>query len=1854
MKKFFTYAAIACLVAFIAAMLALAHRNRQEQRLPSVNPAFREYVGAFTSGIVPAQAAIRVRLAGDYADSASLRLPPEGSLFSFSPAITGKTGWSDSRTLEFRPDGPLPRGTVFRAEFHLSRLMSVPDSLATLVFGFRTMEQELSVEVVNHQACSHRDLSREHLDGILRTSDAADAVQVEKTLTASQDGRALPVTWSHDAVNRAHGFRVDSVMRGDRPGSVRLAWNGSTLDSDDKGEATVEIPRLGDFKALGCSSDFSNGQCITVRFSDPLKPGQDLEGLFRVGILRNLRYDADDNLLRIYLPESNGEKMHLVCEPSIRNINDVPLGRKFTETVEVESAKPAVRFAGDGVILPGDNGMLLPFEAVNLKAVDIKVVRIFSENILQFLQVNELADNSELARVGRVVLKRTMPLAGVTDYGKWNRYSIDLSGLIRPDPGAIYTVILRFKRAYSAYPCGGQDTLSTPAPELASWEDPDGENDANWNYYSNYSSDEEENGGWRNYRWQERDDPCKPSYYYYKSVTRNVFASNLGMIAKSGSDGAWRVFVTNLVTARPVAGAAVEFLDFQLRRMGKTVTDGDGMAAIILKKRPLLAMARAGHETGYLKLSEGNSLSLSMFDVGGEPVQKGIKGFIYGERGVWRPGDSIYLTFVLDDRARRLPPGHPVSMTLFNPAGQPVGRIVNKDPLNGFFRFGTATSADAPTGNWMAKVNVGGVEFRKNIRIETVKPNRLKISFGFGRDRLVAEQAPPAVLEAKWLTGATAGNLKARVLLTLSKSATAFPGFPGFIFDNPTVGFAPENITIFDGRLNAAGRATVAPDIHITHVAPGALKATFETLVFEEGGEFSADRFSVPYFPYLSYAGLGIPAEENRILNTDKTYDIRLVNLDAGGRPVVSGRLKTEVFRLEWRWWWDDSEGGPADFISTSYIRPSDSAVLTTVNGRATFPFRVDHDDWGRYLIRVTDLKSGHAAGKVIWVDWPGYSRAPGSEKQAAAMLTLTTDKSRYRVGEKIRITVPSSPDGRALVSVENGTRVLRSLWVPTLAGSTVITLDATPEMSPNCYVFTTLIQPHAQSKNDLPVRLYGVVPVLVENPGTHLKPVIAMRSELEPGAEAAVTVSEASGKPMTYTVAIVDEGLLDLTRFKTPDPWDAFYAKEALGVRTWDLFDQVMGAFSGELQRILAIGGDREEMNRSGVKANRFKPVVRFAGPFSVKAGEKRTHKIKIPEYIGSVRVMVVAGQDGAYGSAEKAVPVKKPLMVLGTMPRMLAPGEELSLPVTVFSMDPSIRDVKVEITVNDLFAVKGGHSKSVAFHGTGDRMTGFTLSTAMAAGTGRVSIVATGGKFRAEHTIEIAVRNPNPPVTRVYEKAIRPGAVWATPLQAPGVPGTNNSLLELSSISPLNLENRLSYLVQYPYGCIEQTVSSAFPQLYLAQLAEIPEAAKKEAEQNIRAAIRKLASLRLSNGGLAYWPGASEADDWGTSYAGHFLLAAEREGFSMPIGFLSPWKEFQRQKAVSWNVNASRVNNDLAQAYRLFTLALAQAPELGAMNLLMEKKDLSPAARWQLAAAYQLAGRREAALRLINRAPEKISPYRELDGSYGSDLRDNAMIAMTLCLLDMKTKAAPLVKEISSSLCSDAWYNTQATSFALMAVAEFTRGAGGNGILATLQQDAGRPVEMQSPKPVMTRSLEIPPDLKGVVRVTNRGKNILFARVIATGIPPAADTTSVSSGLTIRVAWKTTAGNVLAPWKLVQGTPFITEVTVVNPGLRGAYRNLALSQVFPSGWEILSSGGEEAGQPLSGSSAFTYQDIRDDRVNTFFDLAPNESKTFRIRLMAAYAGKYILPAAVCEAMYDHSITARSPGRRVEVVEEE
>ena len=1522
------------------------------------------------------------------------------------------------------------------------------------------------------------------------------------------------------------------------------------------------------------------GSYIDVKFSE-VPQNAAKRGLIELDGVTRSYVQVMDEVVRVHFEGRKGD-MTLTVDRNVKNAKGEPLVQEFTKTFADGEEKPAVTIPLTGSILPDKDRLLIPFRAVNLSAVEVRVVKIYEKNVLMFLQDNELSGKSSLRRSGRLVFKGDIPLEA-ENLHKWNSHCLDLKNIIKQEPGAIYSVRISFRMDQSLY--GGKEpmrTISTTAITKA--------DEALWNEQNPWYWDNDYD--WDEYDWKEAEDPEKPSYYMdsdrFPSV--RILASDIGLVAEyAGGDELW-IAATDLLSAKPLGGVSVEAFDFQLQSIGKGKTGSDGLAKLNVTRKPFAVVGKAGGSTAYLKMS-GSGRSLSRFDVGGQVLQEGLKAYIYGERGVWRPGDTLHLAAIVN----ALPDGHPGTLEVYTPAGQFYAKYV-RSCADGFFAFDIPTSADDPTGYWNAYLKIGGSTFHKTLHVETVKPNRLKISADYP-SVLEGGKKVTVPVSAQWLSGGVAGDCPVNARMTLRRaSAMPFKGFEKYTFVNPASSFKSSEAELFKGRLSGAGELNAIVNLPAAEDAPGMLQAGIVTSVQENGGDESFTTAVVPFSPFSAYVGINVP--EGDYLETDKDQPIRIAVVDASGRRVKGHKIEYAVYKTGWDWWWDSPMGDFDTWISGSSVEKISSGTLVSGTSDVVVTLRVNYPDWGRYMVLARDVVSDHVSGRQVTVDWPDYrGRADRRDPESATMLTFSTDKKSYKVGEKATVYIPASEGSQALVSLENGTRVLDRSWVALSGKDTPWSFTVTEDMAPNFYVHVTMVRPYSATAGAQPIRLYGVQRVSVENPASRLEPVVELPKVLRPEEKFTVKVSEKNGRPMTYTLAIVDEGLLDLTAFKTPDPWSAMNKPEALGVSTWDLYDSVIGAFGGRFS-VSAVGGDEDALV-SARKDNRFNPVVLYVAPRTLKKGTDKL-ELQLPMYVGSVRVMLIAGHDGAYGSMDATVPVQSPLMVVTTLPRVLGTSEKVSVPVNVFSMEEGALDATVSLKVDGPVKIVGASSQKVHFAGTGDTLVNFGLE-ATGEGIAHITVNASGAGHKTYETIALEVVNPNPETTSVESFMLPSGASRRIDGQA-----------QLSVFPAIDAAALFADMKNYPYSCGEQLSAKGLTYLHL--LPMLPENLALEARELIPGIVSALYARQNADGGFGYWGGGASST-WVSSMAGQFLSEASKAGFEVNSGVLKAWKGYQEKMVKVFRLAPGQMFDNLDQAYRLYTMAVAGIDAAAGMNRLREAGDIGERASWMLASAYAVSGKKDTARKLLESVGRDFPEYEPYNITYGNSYRDRMVALEALSLVGNTADALAFARENVPSRS----LSTQESAFAAMAYDRLFKVMPTQAVNAKL--DGKDVVSAASMVTVGSGLLE------------NASDGALYVTVCKISREPSSK--ALSSGLGLEVRYVDDDGRALNPASLKQGTRMKAVVKVTNLTGR-ALENLSLSLAVPSGWEIVND------RLVGGASeGYDYKDIRDARVDWFYALPAGRFKTFEVQLRAAYEGTYVLPSVVAGAMYEPAVAA-------------
>jgi len=1845
--------------------------------LPPKDPDPRR-VEAHSAGLVGSASPIKVVFTSELGTAGEAA--PAGA-FRLEPRLRGRAFWEDGRSLVLLPEEPLERGRAYRVDVDLGLLGGAaaggPDYFS---FTVRSLPQAVELEAGQARAAGDGSLE---VAGALRLADGAPAEAVERALRAS----AGSLAWSHES-DRVHRFTVSGIARPARASELLLSWSGKGLGGGGRGSAKVRLPAASSFELLG-AAPLEGGSGVELAFSRELDRSQDLRGLVSAEGVEGLSYSVSGSSLKLYAPAWPASATIRV-EPSLRDAAGSKLAVPAAASVAFSWEKPQVRFLTKGNILPTDQGLVLPVETMNVSALIVEAYRVYGDNLLQFLQVNDLDGNRELKRVGEVVWRKTIDLGWKEDWkNRWVRQGLDLGPLLAEHKEGMFQVRVTFRKTGIRYVCPySHDFEKLRFPEDRVLDRNDDDEYSFWDYVEEWAD------GYGSYH-KYKEDPCHPAYYlptydHDISQRRNVVVSDIGAVLKREADGTWHAAASDLRSAKPLAGAQVTLYSYQRRVLAQASTAASGIA--LLKPaaagaaageapaEPAFATLAYGSQTSWLKIDSGSALSAGHFDIGGEQAGSGLKGFLYGERGVWRPGDPIRLTFVLYDRSGRLPARYPVSFELEDPLGRVVRTGSYAESVGGFYAIDASTSADAPTGTYVARVRAGGRTFSRNVKVEAIMPNRLKLALDWGALPYLSGDTGEMGLAVSWLTGAKAGSLKADVSATFSAAGTSFQTLPDYSFDDPTREIGGDRAILFEGYLDEDGTGSFPVELSPEGLAPGKLTAKLLTRAFEPSGVFSSETVSVDYHPYARYAGLRLPKGDaaRGMLLTDKEHRVDLALVDREGRLVKGGgEVEVALYKLEWRWWWEKGEESLASRAQELYGRPiKKGTVKIGPDGRGSWSFTVKYPDWGRFFVRVEDKTGsgrraapGHAAGKIVYIDWPGWAGKGRDSGGASAMLELTVGKPKYLPGERASLSFPSNDGGRALVTIERAGAILREEWVETKKETSSYEFLVTPDMAPNVYAHVTFVQPHLQTANDLPIRLYGIVPIMVEDPATRLRPVIEAPASIAPGSEVSFAVREASGKAMTYTVAVVDEGLLGITRYKAPDPWDEFYKKEASSLSGWDLYQYVLGAYSGQLETLLAVGGSDEGLGGGDRKPSRFPPVVYYFPPRELKAGEVRRESFAMGQYIGAVRFMVVAGSlpqagspaprgasGGAFGVAEKEVPVRSELMAQLTAPRILSPGETAFVPATVFSFLGKAR-VELELEAEGALALAGQQAGRLDFERDGDKSLGFEVR-AKGLGPGRLTLRASSGAARASQSIDLEVRPVGVSVSEASSMTIAAGGSWQGEIALPGSEGTNSVSLELSRLRSIDLIGRVDWLVAYPHGCAEQTTSAAFPQLYLPKTVALSAEKAAEARSNVAAALDRLRGFQTPRGGFAFWPGEEGEHDWLSAYVVHFLLSASREGYEVAPGFLDPALDYLERSARAWN--SGEPWSQSVQAYRLYDLALAGRPEIAAMNRFRDFPSMPAPARFRLAAAYALAGMREAARELargLSPEPEEFPGLAEQ--TYGSKVRERAVILDALNAMGDVDRALPVYNALAAELDSSRWLSTQELGAALGAALPYAAAAASGEAPEISASSGAWSARARLDKPMARLDLPRPSGGSVKVALSNAGRTPVFGRLVARGVPPAGLEKAAANGLSLSIRYLDMDGEPVDPGAASEGADLIVEATVRNRSGRDL-KDLALTQLLPSGWEIANlrlgeelpkprdeeEGYERPGREPAPAPLYDYRDQRDDRVLTYFSLGAREEKVFTTYVNKAYQGSFFLPATSVQAMYDERLQAVSPGR--------
>jgi len=1320
--------------------------------------------------------------------------------------------------------------------------------------------------------------------------------------------------------------------------------------------------------------------------------------------------------------------------------------------------------------------------------------------------------------------------------------------------------------------------------------------------------------------------------------TRWILITDVGIVAKRGGEDLV-VWTSSFKDLSAIADANVSVISDQNQVLATGHTDSRGLwqtrELAKTKKRPYMLTVQKGGDFSFLVFGR-NDVDLSPFDIAGDRIPKdGYSAFVYGERDIYRPGETLEGVAVVRTRALEAPPEMPLVVKHWDSDTERESIRVNSGD-GGIASFKINLPPYARTGRHRLDVIAGkDVIGTYNFQVEEFVPDRIKVEvkaktpFASPGNDLVYD------VRSAYLFGPPAANLGVETRARLVSSTFDPEGFESFTFTNAERKFDPREIENESGTLDANGAKEFRVAVPAGLQPPGALEAIIASRVQEQGGRGVAAVAHVPVHPWPYYIGVRRAGNANGYPAPNANVPFEWVAVGVDGKPAKSGALRAELYEDEWHTVLRrTSTGYNYDTTRDSILLKSES--IAPGSSRGTFSF-IAKGGYYSFRVVVSDPSTGASSEVSFYCGGWGYS--PWAMKNPGR-LELELDKDEYAPGESATLQIKSPFAGKVLVTLERDDVYYTA--TETLTGNSgKITIPLSAELRPNAYVTATVVRAAKDLEPGEAGRAFGAIPINVDRAANRLTPKITAPADLR--SNHALPIEVITEPNAIVTIAAVDEGILQLIAQKTPDPHAYFYRKLALGVVTSDIFAELLPEVKPR-GKANAGGGENLEGLAQYVRADsirRAKPVAFWSGAIKADASGKARASFAIPDFQGGVRIMAVAHRGRHFGSSESMTRVHDPIVLMPTFPRFLSVRDQVSIPVSV--RNDTGRAGKFVVDAS-------GSRQQVDIPNATEKTLFFPLNAPQQPGDVVVDITVKGNGESAHASSHVAVRWDLPiesaeDIGRFNESS----AMFRNDVLTRFQPSSVERTLVISPLPVVQFRGKLSYLLRYPYGCVEQTTSSVFPLIYFGDLAQEldPEAFKAgtDSASMVAAGIRRLATMQTYNGSFSMWPYGATTEPWGTVYATHFLVEAKRAGHDVPQPMLD--------RALAYISTDAKAKSDYDAielgrvVYSLYVLARAGKADLGTMDYIREHQlsRLESHSRALLAAAYASTGNPKLIELLAANVRDADAVQRQTGWNFDSIIRNRAMLLLALLDASPNDPRIPaLVERLTREIANDPWWSTQECAFTLIALGQLVHSQHASGPYQGTVLVDGKSIGDFTTKTIAFRHIR-----GHNVEVKMRGayqKGAAYYSMTTSGVRTPQSFKPENAGIVITREFFTRDGGLIGTEGVKQGDLLVCKVTVASTN--GEMRNVVVQNLIPSGLEV-------ENPRLKSSETFTWitgqmsectnVDIRDDQVIQFVELPVSDKLTFYTLLRAVTPGVYQQPPVFAEAMYarmNHSVGER------------
>lgn len=1733
---------------------------------------------------------------------------------TFEPAIEGKFKWTSGNTLLFSPDQPLQPIQEYQAK--VSDLVLFNSGFAPEFenYSFHTPYFD-ATEVDFFWTNVPNEYYTVSVQANIKFNYAVNPDIIEKYLEITKQGEhvsdfEIVTEDASDIIAINFGEMEQSDKEQDFVITVKSGLEsvlGKKPLAEDR-EFASELPPITQLAITSVSSGFDGNTAWIEVTTTQMVDQKNLKKYVSVKPSRSLKYSVSDNTFRVEGNYSGLNSVELKIEKGLPGMYGGELQFDYEQVVSLVDLNPSITFAEQGgkyLMYSGER--TLEVNAVNIDEVDITVSRVFKNNLLHFL-------NQYSYSYGY-------------DYDYYDYYY---------EPG------------YNAGNYGKE--LYTETKKL--------KGNRNWLERFGVNLDRAIGGEYKGIYVVK----VMSSEDRWRNASKMLAMSDLGIITKYAEDQ-MIVFINSIKTTEPVAGVEVSLISNNNQILLTEVTDGggivtfDSLSAEIAGFTPRLITAEQGDDFNYIDLQE-SGVETSRFDVGGiNDYGSDYLTYIYSDRNLYRPGETINLSAIL--RTKLMDPVRdiPVLVKIITPTGKTYEEFKKTLNNEGSFELSFEVPDYAQTGQYVAEVYsspevlIGSYRFN----VEDFVPDKIRVMLNNKTEETFPGNMVEVDVDAEFLFGAKASGANYEVNTSFSHIPFRSKNFGDFNFADNTHYNSGLDGDSFDGQLDDNGQANITYYVPEELSSKGLIQGAIFVNVFDPTGRTVSRATTYTIYPREYYTGIKSPGTYNGV-NENLTF--KVVAVDKNDEAAKNFKGVATLVRYEWQ------TVLKRDYSDRYYYASEKKEIEVwekniRVDGKAQdVTFAVDRS--GSYELRFAEYGSEYYSKTEFYAYGWSSSSASSFEVDKEGQIDIVFDKEVYEPGDKAKVLFIGPFSGKLLVTVERD-GIYHHEYVPFENKSAEIILPVLESYLPNVYVSATLFKEHTADMTTPFLVGHGYASMKVEKQSNKIDIQIVGPDKIKPNTTQEIVIETDAGKDVFVTFAAVDEGILQIKNFKTPDPYGYMYAKRPLNVDSYDMYELL-------LPEIISMspvpgGGMFEDLEKrtNPVSSKRFELLAYWSGIRKTNSSGEIRIPLSIPQFNGEVRLMAVAYSGSRFGSVDKPMKVADDIILEPEIPRFLAIGDTLNMPVTVINTTDSDGDVDITVTVDGPLKLISDKEATTEVDANATGKVEFKIVATEKIGSGKITINA-DGKAEVEQITNIGVRPVSPLVVENGSGTIKAGDELDIKIPAGYLEGTQNTKLTISRFPAVKFAKQLKYLVGYPHGCVEQTTSKLFPQLYFESLAKLvaPEMYRtNNPVYFVKEGIRKLENMQLYNGALAYWSGGTYESWWGSAYAGHFLLEAKKAGFDVQDDVLNNLLKYLSGKAkeksttdyVTWNGNRRTVKK-IAQkeiVYSLYVLALAGKGDISTMNYYKARPHLlSDDMVYMLAGAYALMDKWNAYHDMI---PKKFTPEkteRQTGGTFDSEMRANAIMLNVLLEVDPKNEQIPLmIKHLSQN--AKYLYSTQERSFFFLAMGKAASKSDADDIKVdvvvdgkTLKTFTGADFTIEEP------ALN---NAKVILNASGSGEVYYFWNTEGIKVnEPVKESDSYM--IVRRNYYDYRTGQQIENDNFRQGQLIVCKISLNGRG-RNA-ENIVITDMIPAGFEIENPRlNLSADMPFQSPNPINVQhmDIRDDRLLLFTDLQGEQTKTFYYMLRVVNKGIFKLPVIGAEAMYDPEFHSYNGAGIIEVL---